>query len=41
MKKGLYAVIATVATILATSFATSACWYFFHQPEEPKCLRDE
>ena len=39
--KNLYVAIAAVATILATALATSACYFFFYQPEEPKCLRDE
>jgi cyclic lactone autoinducer peptide len=39
--KGLYTVLAAVATVLAASIATSACIWFVHQPEEPKCLRDE
>lgn len=33
--------LATVATVVAGTMATSACFWSFHQPEEPKCLRDE
>ncbi|OJU12591.1 MAG: cyclic lactone autoinducer peptide [Clostridiales bacterium 43-6] len=40
MKK-FYAVIAAVATVLATMFATSACFWFGNQPVEPASLRDE
>lgn len=39
--KGLYTVLAALATVLATSIATSACFFFIHQPVEPTCLRDE
>lgn len=40
-KEGLYAVIAAVATLVATAVATSACSFFVYQPKEPKSLRDE
>lgn len=33
--------IAAVATIFASTVATSACYWMLYQPEEPKCLRDE
>ncbi|MGL5087814.1 MAG: cyclic lactone autoinducer peptide [Clostridium sp.] len=33
--------VATVATIFASTVATSACNWMFYQPEEPKSLRDE
>lgn len=33
--------IATIATIFASTVATSACHWSFYQPEEPKSLRDE
>ncbi|HEY5587493.1 MAG TPA: cyclic lactone autoinducer peptide [Candidatus Paceibacterota bacterium] len=36
-----YAVIAAVATIVAATVATSACFFWLYQPEEPKSLRDE
>lgn len=40
-KKRLITIIAAVATIVATSVASSACAWFLYQPEEPKCLREE
>ncbi|MBU3112996.1 cyclic lactone autoinducer peptide [Clostridium lacusfryxellense] len=40
-KKHLFSLIAVVATLVATSVASSACWWFVYQPEEPKCLRDK
>lgn len=40
-KKSIYGLVAVVATFLATTIASSACFYYFYQPEEPKCLRDE
>lgn len=33
--------IAAIATVIASSVATSACSWMLYQPEEPKCLRDE
>jgi len=39
MKK-FYGVIAAVSTILAAVLATSACTFFYYQPEEPQSLRD-
>lgn len=41
MKKKLFSLVATLATIIAASVASSACWYGAYQPEEPKCLREE
>lgn len=41
MKKRVLALVATVATIVATMVASSACFFFSYQPEEPKCLREE
>lgn len=41
MKKNLLTLIATVATMIAATVATSACFFFSYQPEEPKCLREE
>ncbi|NLO47192.1 MAG: cyclic lactone autoinducer peptide [Clostridiales bacterium] len=37
----LYAVLATVATLLAMAVASSACMFFTYQPEEPESLRDK
>lgn len=31
---------ASIFTLLAMSTAVSACYYFWYQPEEPKCLRE-
>ena len=41
MKKRLLILTATVATAVATMVASSACWIFSYQPEEPKCLRED
>ncbi len=39
MKK-FYGVIAAICTVAAALAASSACWIFAYQPEEPKSLRD-
>ncbi len=41
MKKKLLMTVASLATIIASMVATSACWACFYQPEEPQCLREE
>ena len=41
LNKGLLAVVATIATFVATTVASSACYWYFYQPEEPKALREE
>lgn len=41
MKKRLLTWVAAVATVVATVVASSACYFFSYQPEEPKCLREE
>ena len=33
--------VATFATVIASTVATSACWWCAYQPEEPKSLRDK
>lgn len=33
--------VATFATVVASTVATSACFWMAYQPEEPKSLRDE
>jgi len=38
--KRLYGVLAAVCTLVAALVASSACYLFFYQPEEPKSLRD-
>lgn len=39
-KKNLFTLLAAFATLIATTMATSACIFYFYQPEEPKSLRD-
>ena len=41
MKKRLLTLVAFISTVVATIIASSACYWFFYQPEEPKCLREE
>lgn len=41
MKKKILMSIATIATIIASVVATSACFWSMYQPEEPECLREE
>lgn len=33
-------VVASIATVVASMVATSACAWLTYQPEEPECLRD-
>lgn len=40
-KKFLYTVMSAAATLIAATVATSACYFWIYQPEEPKSLRDE
>lgn len=40
LNKTIFAVIATITTVIATTMANSACLWFMYQPEEPKSLRD-
>lgn len=39
MKK-LLAIAAIVCTLIATTMASSACMWFYYQPEEPASLKD-
>ncbi|MEK6263571.1 MAG: cyclic lactone autoinducer peptide [Clostridium sp.] len=39
--KHLFTLIAVVTTLVATSVASSACYWFAYQPEEPNCLREK
>ena len=39
-KRNLAAIVAAVATVFATTIATSACLFYFYQPEEPDCLKE-
>lgn len=41
MRKRILMSIATMATVIASVVATSACIWSLYQPEEPDCLRDE
>ena len=40
MKK-LYGMIAAISTLVAALVASSACYFFIYQPEEPASLRNE
>jgi len=40
MKK-IYGLVAAISTIVAAMIASSACYWFFYQPEEPASLRNE
>ncbi|MDD2267983.1 MAG: cyclic lactone autoinducer peptide [Eubacteriales bacterium] len=40
MKKTLYSALAIVATLVASLVASSACFWFIYQPQEPKSLQD-
>lgn len=40
MMKKCYAVLAAISTIVAALIASSACFFFCYQPEEPESLRD-
>lgn len=37
----LWTVLAAVATVVASFMATSACFFFIYQPEEPSSLSDK
>lgn len=41
MKKKVLMVLASALTIFASVVSTSACYFAFYQPEEPKSLREE
>lgn len=40
MKK-MYGLIAAISTLVAALVASSACYLFIYQPEEPAALRNE
>ena len=40
MKAKFLAAVAAVATILAATVASSACWWYIYQPEEPESLKN-
>ncbi|NCB51880.1 MAG: cyclic lactone autoinducer peptide [Clostridia bacterium] len=39
MKK-FYGIVAAISTLVAAMVASSACFVFIYQPEEPESLRD-
>jgi AgrD protein len=41
MKKRLLTLIAVATTMVAAMVASSACYWFTYQPEEPECLRED
>ena len=40
MKK-LTSLFAMVLTVIAATVASSACYWYLYQPEEPQCLREK
>ena len=38
-KKNIWTLLAAFATLIATTMATSACIFYFYQPEEPESLK--
>ena len=40
MKK-FYGLVAAISTVVAAMIASSACYWFFYQPEEPASLRNK
>lgn len=40
MKKKFLAIVAALATVIAATVATSACFWYFYQPEEPESLKN-
>ena len=41
LKNKILGAVAVAATLLASIAATSACFWFIYQPEEPECLSKE
>ena len=41
MKKKILMSLAAISTFIASIVATTACTWYFYQPEEPECLRDK
>ncbi|MBE5960310.1 MAG: cyclic lactone autoinducer peptide [Lachnospiraceae bacterium] len=39
-KFNVLALLSVVATFFATTVATSACFWYLYQPEEPECLKE-
>ena len=40
-KRKLFTVVTAIATVFATTIATSACLWYLYQPQEPKCLENK
>jgi len=40
-KRNILALLTAIITVFATTIASSACFWYFYQPEEPKCLNDK
>lgn len=40
MKRKMFAFVSAIATVFAATIATSACFWYFYQPEEPECLKE-
>lgn len=38
MKRKILTLVSVAATVIATLMASSACFLFGYQPEEPECL---
>jgi len=41
LNKKIFGFVAVLTTFVAATVASSACYWYFYQPEEPKCLREE
>ena len=41
LNKKILTLVAALTTVVAASLASSACYWAFYQPEEPKCLRED
>lgn len=39
-KQKIFGALATLFTLVAATVASSACWYYFYQPQEPESLQD-
>ncbi len=40
-KRRILTAITAIATVFATTIASSACLWYFYQPDEPECLQDK
>jgi len=41
LNKSFLTLLATLTTVLAASIASSACLWYYYQPEEPKSLSEK